>query len=123
VISVISTPTLARADIALLSDLPFSCIILDEVHNVKNPGSKTSIAFSTFDCKVRFGLTGTAIQNDYMELWTILDWTSPGMVGSRKQWRGFVARPLMEGQSKGASEEVRTKAMVSHLGSSCAVEG
>ena len=111
--AVISTPTLARSDIDLLSDLPFSCIIIDEVHNVKNPLSKTSKAFNTFDCVVRFGLTGTAIQNDYMELWTILDWTNPGRLGNKKQWRGFVANPLKEGQSRSASEQIRAKAIVS----------
>jgi hypothetical protein len=48
-----------------------------------------------------------------MELWTILDWTSPGRVGTKKQWKGFVGKPLKEGQSRGASGEVRAKAMVS----------
>jgi SNF2 family DNA or RNA helicase len=110
---VITTPALARKDIDLIFDLPFSIIIVDEVHNVKNPLSKTSKAFNSFDCLIRFGLTGTAIQNDYMELWTILDWTHPGMLGSKKQWRGFVANPLKAGQSRGSSEDVRAKAVVS----------
>lgn len=111
----IATPNLARTDIGVISDLPFSCIIIDEVHNVKNPLSKTSKAFNTFECDVRFGLTGTAIQNDYMELWTILDWTNPGRLGTKKQWKGFVANPLKLGQSRGASEEVRVKAIVRTL--------
>ena len=54
-----------------------------------------------------------AIQNDYQELWTILDWTNPGAVGTKKQWDGFIARPLTRGQSKSASEDERVMAIVS----------
>ncbi|KAJ7279022.1 P-loop containing nucleoside triphosphate hydrolase protein, partial [Mycena rebaudengoi] len=100
----------ARRDISLLEELPWSCVIVDEVHTVKNPRSKTSIAYNRFDCIRRFGLTGTAIQNSYDELWTILDWTSPGKVGERSQWRGFISKPLKDGQSTTASEEQQLKA-------------
>lgn len=103
----------AVKDITLLDDLPFSLIIIDEAHRVKNPVSKTTKAFNQFECQRRFGLTGTIIQNSYMEMWTILDWTNPGMVGSRKQWKGFVVRPLTIGQSAGAGEEERLKSLVS----------
>ncbi|TFY62320.1 hypothetical protein EVJ58_g3937 [Rhodofomes roseus] len=68
----------ARNDIALLDDLPWSCIIVDEVHRLKNPRSGTALAYDQFTCTVRFGLTGTAIQNSYSEFWTILNWTNPG---------------------------------------------
>ncbi|KAJ6619061.1 P-loop containing nucleoside triphosphate hydrolase protein [Mycena sp. CBHHK59/15] len=106
---VLTSIDLARRDIALLDTLPWSCVIVDEVHTVKNPNSKTSIAYNSFDCVRRFGLTGTAIQNSYDELWTILDWTSPGMLGDRKQWQGFISKPLKAGQSTAASEEERLR--------------
>lgn len=61
----------------------------------------------------RFGLTGTAIQNSYNELWTILDWTNPGKLGTSKQWKGYVVKPLTIGQSTKATEEERSKALVS----------
>lgn len=49
----------ARNDIALLDDLPWSCVIVDEVHRLKNPRSGTALAYDQFTCDVRFGLTGT----------------------------------------------------------------
>lgn len=55
----------ARDDIELLQDLDWSCVFIDEAHRVKNPASATTKAFRTFDCQLRFGLTGTAIQNTY----------------------------------------------------------
>ncbi|KAJ7482264.1 RAD26-like SNF2 family DNA-dependent ATPase [Mycena galericulata] len=104
---VLTSLDLARGDIALLDNLAWSCIFVDEVHTVKNPNSKTSVALNSFQCVRRFGLTGTAIQNSYDELWTILDWTSPGMLGDRRQWRGFVSKPLRIGQSASATEQER----------------
>ncbi|KAG8215230.1 RAD26-like SNF2 family DNA-dependent ATPase [Butyriboletus roseoflavus] len=108
---VITSFDLARKDISLLDELPWSVIIVDEVHRVKNPRSKITMAYHQFVCMRRFGLTGTAIQNSYNELWTILDWTNPGQLGSMKQWKGFVVKPLTVGQSANATEEERTKAL------------
>ena len=55
----ITTFDLARQDIDLLDDLAWSCIIVDEVHSVKNSTSKITEALSRFHCTRRFGLTGT----------------------------------------------------------------
>ena len=49
----------ALRDIELLYDLAISVIIVDEVHRVKNPRAKSTIAFHRFECTVRFGLPGT----------------------------------------------------------------
>ncbi|KAJ7805848.1 SNF2 family N-terminal domain-containing protein, partial [Mycena leptocephala] len=108
---VLTSLDLARRDIDRLDDLAWSCIFVDEVHTVKNPKSKTSIAYNDFQCVRRFGLTGTAIQNSYDELWTILDWTSPGKVGSLNQWRSFISTPLKAGQSAAATDNERGRAV------------
>lgn len=57
--SVLTSFETARKDIALIDDLPWSCIIVDEVHRVKNPRSGLALAFNEFACTTRFGLTGT----------------------------------------------------------------
>lgn len=62
---------------------------------------------------VNIALTGTAIQNDYVELWTLLDWCNPGMVGSKAQWKMAVVEPLTRGQAKGSTPEERVKGQVS----------
>ncbi len=109
---VVTTFDLARRDIDILDDLPWSCVIVDEVHRVKNESAKITLAYHQFRCLRRFGLTGTAIQNSYKEMWTILDWTNPGRLGTKGQWHGFVVKPLTAGQSAGASEEERAKALI-----------
>lgn len=108
----ITTFDLARRDIDILDDLAWSCVIIDEVHRVKNESAKVTNAFHQFACQRRFGLTGTTIQNSYKEMWTILDWTNPGRLGTSRQWNGYIAKPLTIGQSAGATEEERAKALV-----------
>ncbi|EJD04971.1 uncharacterized protein FOMMEDRAFT_154122 [Fomitiporia mediterranea MF3/22] len=106
----------ARGDIDLLSYLPWSVIFVDEAHKLKNPASKITLAFNQFTCEARFGLTGTAIQNAYDEMWTLLDWSNRGRLGSLKDWRAAVSRPLAVGQSASASEAERTVAKaVAHI--------
>ena len=117
-------------DIDLIDELPWSCIFIDEVHRVKNPRSKLAEAFGRFTCARRFGLSGTGesflsrvplhthtlysvIQNGYEELWTVLNWTNPGAVGTRKQWKSYVEEPLRVGQSRSATDDQHVKAAVS----------
>ena len=78
---------------------------VDEVHKVKNPSSKTTLAFHQLQCKVRFGLTGTAMQNRYAELHTVLDWCFPGRLGDARQWKDYVDTPLKIAQRKDATQE------------------
>ncbi|TCD62825.1 hypothetical protein EIP91_006366 [Steccherinum ochraceum] len=106
----ITSFTTARTDIALLDDLPWSCVIIDEAHRLSNAKSKGSLAYSQFACPIRFGLSGTVIQNKYAEMWAILNWVYPGCVGSRKQWDICVAKPLLNGQSASASPEQHVQA-------------
>ncbi|KAH8920948.1 hypothetical protein BT69DRAFT_371018 [Atractiella rhizophila] len=94
----------ARAHIDELRDEDWSAIIVDECHRgLKTPTSATRKAFVTFTCPVRFGLTGTAIQNRYSELWAILDWANPGCVGNLKLWKTWVSDPISSAQRKGAT--------------------
>jgi hypothetical protein len=48
---------------------------------------------------------GTAVQNDYVEMWTLLDWSNPGKLGTLNQWKATIANPLKLGQASNANEE------------------
>ena len=95
----------ASLSIEHLRDLDLSCIIIDEAHKLKNPHSQMTQAMQTFSCKARFALTGTAIQNSYRELYTLGDWTNPGLLGTVKEWIAEIEDPLKHGQKRGADPE------------------
>ncbi|KAI0255595.1 P-loop containing nucleoside triphosphate hydrolase protein [Lactifluus subvellereus] len=114
-LDVVVTPfDTARRSVSLLDNLPWTVLIVDEAHRLKNPNSSPVSGKSTTPTPrtgpVRIALTGTAIQNSYMELWTLLDWANPGSVGTEKQWKKTIAYPLAAGQARGSKEEERLRA-------------
>lgn len=60
---VVTSFEVARSDIDLIDELPWSCIFIDEVHRVKNPKSKLATAFGRFTTPCRYGLSGTGMSS------------------------------------------------------------
>ncbi|EJU00345.1 hypothetical protein DACRYDRAFT_23259 [Dacryopinax primogenitus] len=106
---VLTSHDCARGDIEQLADLRWSVIFVDEAHKLKNPHSRLTEAMHRFQHGARFGMTGTAIQNSYLELWTLLDWANPGRVGRLSQWEFYVSRPLVLGQSSDATVSQKSR--------------
>lgn len=71
---VISSLEMARKQTDLLQMFEWSAIIVDEFHKLKNNESITTKAFQTFKTKTRIGLSGTILQNNLIELWSLLNW-------------------------------------------------
>lgn len=84
--TVIGSIEAVRNSIDDLARHDFSIVIVDEAHRVKNPYSNTTKALHQFSTNLRYGLTGTAVQNRLSEFWCILNWCAPGKVGTLKQW-------------------------------------
>lgn len=83
-------------------------VILDEGHLIKNHTTKLSKAMCMFRCSHRLVLTGTPIQNNLNEFWTIANWVTNGKVfGSLNEFRERFSAPILAGQDPHASEEAR----------------
>ncbi|EKM52602.1 uncharacterized protein PHACADRAFT_261138 [Phanerochaete carnosa HHB-10118-sp] len=108
----LTTHELARDQVDRFESLAISIIFVDEAHKVKDPTRKITKAFNRFQCKRRVAVTGTAIQNNYDELWALLDWTNPGALGSIKQWQRYVSKPLTRGQSKSATADEKLRGIM-----------
>lgn len=85
--------TLIR-DVDRLKDIPFHYIILDEAHIIKNPTSQVSKAVRSLKSKYRLALTGTPIENNLSELWSIFTFLNPGMLGSFKSFFKNFIKPI-----------------------------
>lgn len=81
----------------------WDCVVADECHIIKERKSETTKAMNTVNALCRIGLTGTAIQNKYEELWTLLNWTNPGKLGPVTIWKKTISEPLRIGQSHDAT--------------------
>ena len=67
--------------------LQFDYCIIDEGQNVKNPTSKTTLSVKKINSKCNFALTGTPIENNLMELWSIFDFVMPGFLFTKERFK------------------------------------
>ena len=99
----ITTYTTYRLNKDMVNSIEWDCVIADECHSFKSQNAETTHAMDEINALCRIGLTGTAIQNSYEELWVLLNWTSPGQLGPLSEWRKTVSEPLRVGQSHEAT--------------------
>jgi SNF2 family DNA or RNA helicase len=95
----ITTYTTYRMHMSEINMVQWDCVVADECHQLKEPTSATTQAMNQVNALCRIGLTGTAIQNKYEELWTLLNWTNPGKFGPLFTWNTSISLPLKFGQS------------------------
>ena len=100
----ITTYSTYRLNKSELNLIKWDCVVSDEAHMFKERKSDTAKAMNDVNALCRIGLTGTAIQNKYEELWTLLNWTNPGKLGPISTWKQSVCEPLKVGQSHNATE-------------------
>jgi SNF2 family DNA or RNA helicase len=86
-----------------VNEVEWDCVVADECHVLKDRRSETTQAMDCVNALCRIGLTGTAIQNKYEELWTLLNWTNPGHFGTLAEWTSTITKPLTVGQSHDAT--------------------
>lgn len=96
---VITTYTTYKNHKEQLNLIKWDCIVADECHQIKERSSQITQAMNEVNALCRIGLTGTAIQNKYEELWTLLNWTNPGRFGPLSTWSSSISTPLRIGQS------------------------
>ena len=82
-----------------LLEKDWGLIILDEAQAIKNPSAKQTKAIKALKAKNRIILTGTPIENHLSDLWSLFDFVSPGLLGSAKDFDGFIKRKTKSGES------------------------
>ena len=72
-----------------LSGITWDCLILDEAQAIKNPGAKQTRAIKKIPAKQRIAMTGTPIENDLTNLWSLFDYLNKGLLGTSAEFREF----------------------------------
>ncbi|KAI9814683.1 MAG: hypothetical protein M1832_005682 [Thelocarpon impressellum] len=99
----ITTYATYRLNKSAVNMIDWDCVIADECHTIKERTSEIAQSMNEVNALCRIGLTGTAIQNKYEELWTLLNWTNPGRFGPMSTWKASISEPLRIGQSHDAT--------------------
>ncbi|MFI6289193.1 DEAD/DEAH box helicase [Streptomyces sp. NPDC051018] len=99
---VLTTYGTMRLDAARLGEIAWGMVVADEAQHVKNPYSATARQLRTIGARARVALTGTPVENNLSELWAILDWTTPGLLGRLAGFRTRYARAVEGGDPAAA---------------------
>ena len=91
---VITTYGILRRDSEELARHSWGIVVADEAQQVKNPYSSTAKALRHIPAEARIAMTGTPVENRMTELWALLDWTTPGLLGSLESFRRTIAIPV-----------------------------
>ncbi len=94
---VLTTYGTMRVDHQTLAAVAWGLVVADEAQHVKNARSSTARALRAIPGTARVALTGTPVENNLTELWAILDWATPGLLGSRNAYRKVWAAPIESG--------------------------
>ncbi|MEV7815190.1 DEAD/DEAH box helicase [Streptomyces flaveolus] len=103
---VLTTYGTMRSTAARLAEQPWGMVVADEAQHVKNPYSATAKALRTIPSPARVALTGTPVENNLSELWALLDWTTPGLLGPLKSFRARHARAVENGEDEEAVQRL-----------------
>lgn len=104
---VVTSYPLLRRDIDWYRDIDFEYCILDEAQHIKNPDSQNARSAKKIKAKSYFALTGTPIENNLTELWSIFDFVMPGYLMPHSKFVERLEKPIMNNKDKSAMEELR----------------
>jgi hypothetical protein len=103
---VLATYGMVRRDREALAEIAWDLVVADEAQHVKNPLSRGARELRAIPAAARVALTGTPVENRLTDLWSILDWTTPGMLGPLDRFRRTVALPVERYRDPDATERL-----------------
>ena len=106
---VLTTYALVRNDIEDFRNHRWECIVLDESQNIKNTSAQTTAAVMMLEASHRFALSGTPMENNLTELYSLFRFLNPTMFGSIEDFNASYTTPIQKYGDKGASESLRRK--------------
>ncbi|XP_076043200.1 histone acetyltransferase 1 isoform X2 [Oratosquilla oratoria] len=103
---IVASYDIVRNEIDFFSTIKWNYVVLDEGHIIKNGKTKLSRAIKQLIGNHRLILSGTPIQNNVLELWSLFDFLMPGFLGSEKQFIAKYAKPILQSRdAKSSSKE------------------
>ncbi|GLI55947.1 helicase SNF [Propionigenium maris DSM 9537] len=106
---VLTTYGTVRNDIKLLKDIEFEMVILDESQNIKNVNSQTTKAVMLLNSRNRIALSGTPVENNLGELYSLFRFLNPTMFGGIEEFNTFYANPIQRDNDQEVIEELKKK--------------
>ena len=106
---ILTTYGTIRNDIENLLEQKFDLLVLDESQNIKNINSQTTKAVLLLNAKKRVALSGTPIENNLLELYSLFRFLNPEMFGSVQEFTNDYIVPIQKYSDTSTIEELRKK--------------
>lgn len=106
---VLTTYALVRNDIEQFRKIPFHYVVLDESQNIKNLTSQVTQAVMLLQSEHRIALSGTPIENNLSELYSLFRFLNPAMLGSAEEFNKQYTYPIQRDGDKEVTESLRRK--------------
>ncbi len=104
---VISSYALLYRDLEVLNTVAWRGVILDEAQNIKNPETKQAQAARALRGGYRLALTGTPVENSVGDLWSLMEFLNPGLLGSAASFKNAFALPIQARQETAAMTRLK----------------
>jgi superfamily II DNA or RNA helicase len=106
--------TLVRDEL-LLGRVDWNVVVCDEAQRIKNYTTSICRVSKAMKGRVRLALTGTPVENSLGDLWSIVDYAQPGILGSYRSFRERFEKPLVQSEDEETRHRVE-KDLMAHLG-------
>jgi non-specific serine/threonine protein kinase len=104
---VITTYALAARDADALAEVAWHRLVLDEAQAIKNAATRQATAIRKLPARHRIAVTGTPVENRLADLWSIMDFANPGLLGSAASFKKRYAEPVERHGDEEAAQRLR----------------
>jgi SNF2 family DNA or RNA helicase len=104
---VISTYALVQRDLEFLKEVPWAGAVLDEAQNIKNPETKQAQAARSLKTEYRIALTGTPVENNVGDLWSIMEFLNQGFLGTQSAFKRNFFIPIQAERDPDAANRLK----------------
>ena len=104
---VITTYALAARDAAELSDIAWRRLVVDEAQAIKNAATRQAVAVRALPARHRIAVTGTPVENRLADLWSIMEFANPGLLGTAQAFKTRYAEPIERRGDDAAAERLK----------------
>jgi SNF2 family DNA or RNA helicase len=105
---VITSYALLQRDLEALRGVEWDGLVLDEAQNIKNPQTRQATSARALAARWRVALTGTPVENNVGDLWSILEFLNPGLLGTQADFKRRFFRPIQDERDAGAIARLKT---------------
>lgn len=106
---VITTYALLTRDATALRSVPWHRVVLDEAQAIKNAATKAAVAARSIPAARRIAATGTPVENRLADLWSLMEFANPGLLGSAGEFKERFATPVERYGDAEAGERLRAR--------------